>query len=140
MEPGTLITAENVGEVRVGDIIAFVRESRGTVNFYTPSDELTVISNDGSEGFQIRAPGTEYDAWFLVDGANSPNFRFLRRGDQAAPPVAGWLTIDTAPHACHVLACRLLDEGEWLMRVVMSPPSKPFTHWMPLPAPPKVEG
>ena len=47
----------------------------------------------------------------------------------------GWQDIATAPHACHVLAARL-DACEWVYGVVLSPPSKPFTHWRPLPTPP----
>lgn len=49
----------------------------------------------------------------------------------------GWLPIETAPHAMHVLACRFDDAaGEWVSAVVLSPPIYPFTHWRPLPAPP----
>lgn len=49
----------------------------------------------------------------------------------------GWQTVDSAPHACHVVAARF-DEahGEWIYAVVASPPSKPFTHWRMLPDPP----
>lgn len=51
--------------------------------------------------------------------------------------VQGWQPIESAPHACHVLASRFSeDHGEWIMAVVASPPAKPFTHWMPLPAAP----
>gem|GEM_PF-4125388 len=49
----------------------------------------------------------------------------------------GWLPIESAPHACHVLATRFdHDAGEWHVAVVASPPSYPFTHFMMLPAPP----
>lgn len=47
----------------------------------------------------------------------------------------GWHLVETAPHACHVLAARF-DGDEWAMAVVSSPPSKPFTHWRLLPKPP----
>lgn len=48
-----------------------------------------------------------------------------------------WRPIESAPHACHVLACRFdRDVGEWVYGVVLSPPSYPFTHFMPLPTPP----
>lgn len=49
-----------------------------------------------------------------------------------------WQTLETAPVACHVLATRF-DEavGEWVVAVVLSPPSQPFTHWKMLPAPPR---
>jgi hypothetical protein len=49
----------------------------------------------------------------------------------------GWQDIASAPHACHVLATRFMEDcGEWSMEVVLSPPSYPFTHWQPLPTPP----
>lgn len=48
-----------------------------------------------------------------------------------------WQPIETAPRAMHVLATRFDDgNGEWVMAVVLSPPSRPFTHWQPLPTPP----
>jgi hypothetical protein len=48
--------------------------------------------------------------------------------------VRGWQDIASAPHACHVLAARYMDDcGDWAMGVVVSPPSYPFTHWMPPP-------
>jgi hypothetical protein len=51
--------------------------------------------------------------------------------------VSDWQPIETAPSAMHVLATRFReDAGEWTMAVVLSPPIYPFTHWMPLPAPP----
>ena len=50
---------------------------------------------------------------------------------------AGWQPIDTAPHACHVMAARW-DECEWVYGVVMSPPGKPWTHWQHLPSPPEL--
>lgn len=49
--------------------------------------------------------------------------------------VPAWQTIETAPSACHVVATRF-DECEWIYAIVSSPPTKPFTHWQPLPAPP----
>lgn len=51
-----------------------------------------------------------------------------------------WRAVDSAPHACHVIAARF-DEArsEWIYAVVASPPSKPFTHWQMLPAPPSTE-
>lgn len=49
----------------------------------------------------------------------------------------GWHTVDTAPSAMHVIACRFdRDAGEWVYAVVMSPPIYPFTHWRMLDAPP----
>jgi len=49
-----------------------------------------------------------------------------------------WQPIGTAPSACHVIGARFdQTHGEWIYAVVKSPPSKPFTHWRPLPAPPK---
>jgi hypothetical protein len=54
-------------------------------------------------------------------------------GDQGA--LVEWQTIETAPHACHVMAARF-DECEWVMQVVASPPGYPFTHWKGLPSPP----
>jgi hypothetical protein len=49
----------------------------------------------------------------------------------------GWQPIETAPYAVCVLAARFDTAcGEWVYGVVLSPPSRPFTHWMPLPAPP----
>lgn len=60
------------------------------------------------------------------------------------PSVAGsgeWQTVDSAPHACHVLAARFDDSyGEWVYAVVASPPSKLFTHWRPLLSPPSEKG
>jgi hypothetical protein len=54
--------------------------------------------------------------------------------------VSPWLPIELAPYACHVLAARFMDDcGDWSMAVVASPPSKPFTHWMPLPPAPRPE-
>lgn len=51
---------------------------------------------------------------------------------------AKWHPIAEAPHACHVLACRLDDShGEYIMAIVASPPTKPFTHFMMLPEGPK---
>lgn len=53
---------------------------------------------------------------------------------------AGWRSIESAPHACHVLASRFENDwGEWIYAVVMSPPVYPFTHWMPLPRTPAEE-
>ena len=51
---------------------------------------------------------------------------------------AEWRPIDDdTPHACHVLAARFDESfGEWIYGVVMSPPTKPFTLWRPLPDPP----
>jgi hypothetical protein len=47
-----------------------------------------------------------------------------------------WQPIETAPHACHVIAARWV-EAEWVYAIKMSPPSKRlWTHWQPLPAPP----
>ena len=49
-----------------------------------------------------------------------------------------WQTVNTAPEACHVLAARFDEScGDWVYGVVLSPPSHPFTHWRPLPAPPR---
>lgn len=64
----------------------------------------------------------------------------LAKADQilALRPSQGdreWRGIESAPHACHVLACRF-DEVEWVYAVVASPPIYPFTHWMPLPSSP----
>lgn len=51
--------------------------------------------------------------------------------------MSDWQPIETAPPAMHVLATRFDDTwGEWIIAVVLSPPSHPFTHWMPLPKPP----
>ena len=51
-----------------------------------------------------------------------------------AGPPEGWQTIDSAPHACHFLATRFdWNVGERVCGVVMSPPTKPFTHWQMLP-------
>jgi hypothetical protein len=48
-----------------------------------------------------------------------------------------WEKISSAPHACHVLACYLDHQyGVWVMEVVMSPPTEPYTHWQWLPIPP----
>ena len=48
-----------------------------------------------------------------------------------------WQPIESAPHAMTVLSCRFDDAvGEWVYAAVLSPPSHPFTHWRPLPAPP----
>ncbi|WP_192258605.1 hypothetical protein [Mesorhizobium caraganae] len=61
----------------------------------------------------------------------------------AAEPGAaeGWETIETAPFACHVLATRFDEDcGEWVIAVVLSPPSAPFTHWRMLPAAPHQPG
>ena len=57
-------------------------------------------------------------------------------------PEQGWLLRGQwEPSACHVLACRFnADCGEWIYGVVASPISAPFTHWMPLPAPPTKGG
>ena len=53
------------------------------------------------------------------------------------PNVDGWLDIESAPHAMTVAACRFDESiGEWVYAYVLSPPSFPFTHWQPLPAPP----
>jgi hypothetical protein len=52
-----------------------------------------------------------------------------------------WHTVDDpdTPAACHVLAARFDDDaGEWVVGVVMSPPSKPFTHWRMLPEMPAI--
>ena len=47
-----------------------------------------------------------------------------------------WRPVHDAPAACHVMAARW-DESEWVYGVVMSPPSKPWTHFRPLPQPPQ---
>jgi hypothetical protein len=50
-----------------------------------------------------------------------------------------WQPIETAPHAISVMAARFdRDCGDWVYGVVLSPPSYPFTHWRPLPAPPAI--
>lgn len=56
--------------------------------------------------------------------ASAPDGWTLEQGRPAA----------TAPYACHVLGGRL-DEtaGEWVMAVVSTPLTAPFTHWWPLP-------
>jgi hypothetical protein len=50
----------------------------------------------------------------------------------------GWMLIaeHAPPWACHVLGASF-DEavGEWVMAVVASPPSQPFTHWKFLDSP-----
>lgn len=47
-----------------------------------------------------------------------------------------WRPVHDAPAACHVMAARW-DESEWVYGVAMSPPSKPWTHFRPLPQPPQ---
>ena len=56
---------------------------------------------------------------------------------QQAATDASWSDdISAAPAACHVLAARFdHDGGEWMLAVVSSPPSKPFTHWRMLDTP-----
>jgi hypothetical protein len=52
----------------------------------------------------------------------------------AVVDAAQWSTVlSLAPHACHVMAARFEDGGEWITGVVMSPPSRPWTHWRHLP-------
>lgn len=69
----------------------------------------------------------QYQAW--------ANPSAIRNGDEGMP----WSNdLNDAPHACHVMAARFDDSfGEWTYGIVLSPPSKPFTHWRILPEPPR---
>ena len=59
------------------------------------------------------------------------------RAALSSTPEREWQPIETAPHACHVIAARFdRDAGEWIYGFVLSPPSKPFTHWRMPPEPP----
>jgi hypothetical protein len=59
-----------------------------------------------------------------------------QEGGQPLRGEDAWQPIETAPHACHVIAARWV-EAEWVYDIKMSPPSKRlWTHWQLLPAPP----
>lgn len=76
----------------------------------------------------------------IVNGRIKADLKVLPIADAilAAQQDGAWQPIDTAPSACHVLATRF-DDCEWSSQVVLSPPSHPFTHWRPLPDPPRLE-
>lgn len=57
--------------------------------------------------------------------------RFTALSQHGGSKSGGWLPIETAPHACHVLAT-YFDTliGEWICEFIPSPPSGPWTHFM----------
>jgi len=56
------------------------------------------------------------------------------------PPTQGWQPIDeNTPSAAHFLVT-YWHECEWIVGVAMNPLPVKWTHWMPLPTPPAVEG
>lgn len=83
-------------------------------------------------GVKARAPFGS-DAWIAEE---------VKERTLPSATLAGeWQDIATAPHAMHVIATRFDPaSGDWVLAVVLSPPSHPFTHWMPLPAPPTSRG
>jgi hypothetical protein len=87
--------------------------------------ELTICTMPECEGGGWYLPRRE--AEFLVLSATRPS--------PSPAAIEAWQPISTAPSACHVIAARF-DECEWIYGLVSSPPTKPFTHWQPLPAPP----
>ncbi len=100
-------------------------------------DGLMVIGEDG-KGHVQRVSGTVHPNEDAAKAAAQAHYE-SRILSAIAPQAVkdGWQTVDTAPHACHVLATRFdQDCGEWVIGVVMSPPSQPFTHWRMLPEPP----
>jgi hypothetical protein len=110
-----------------------------------PSEIWNKIAPDGGllciDCIDARAVnhGLTFEARFYWTGQAGSSY--LPLDERATPPVAAavaaerWQPIETAPHACHVIAARWI-ECEWAYAIVMSPPSWPFTHWQPLPEPP----
>jgi hypothetical protein len=50
----------------------------------------------------------------------------------------GWREIESAPPATTVFVAFFDEEvGEWCVGVAMYPVAGPWTHWRPLPEPPK---
>lgn len=95
-----------------------------------------LVADDSMEAFHILRMQADPDCKvFLERRDHFAQWKALAALASRLPDREGWQTIESAPSACHVLATRF-DECEWVYAVVESPPSYPFTHWQPLPAPP----
>ncbi len=118
------------GQVSVDDPAAHSAEPDGLVETTLRGAETADLMNDK----RVKVGGDylrEIAATLTAQAAELARLRAeVERG--------GWQPIETAPHACHVLACRW-DGYEWVIDVTLSPPKYPFTHWRPLPAPPALE-
>lgn len=128
----------------------------------TPEEAIKVATekmraedpHDGGIGWKVarlNLVGFEGATWELGEEPVYDGFTYYSDGINGrpdAPPsspqpastaLVEWQPIETAPHACHVIACYFY-ECEWIYDVVLSPPSPPFTHWKILPAPPALGG
>ena len=93
--------------------------------------EMDQFSPDAMDEWRVICADKACEAW---GPEASTRDAAITAWNRRAP---GWEGIETAPPAMFVLATRFdHDAGVWVMAVVFSPPSYPFTHWQPLPAAP----